>query len=75
MLSRRPFLNVALRPIGKCAKAGLGGVWHSREVRRAPFRDVGLVGLAQLAGLSLRFQLTFPQGHLITSAGPFRGNF
>lgn len=48
MLSRRPFLNVALRPIGKYPKAGLGGYGHSREVRRAPFRDVGLVGLVKV---------------------------
>lgn len=37
-------LNVALRPIGKGAKVNFCGVWHSRGIRRAPFRDVGLIG-------------------------------
>ena len=38
-------LNVALRPIGKCARGLVRGVWHSREGRGAPFRGVWLVGI------------------------------
>ncbi len=42
-IEQTPFLDVVSRLIGKAAEADSCGVWHSREVWRAPFRDVGPV--------------------------------
>lgn len=44
LLRQAQFLNVAQGRIGKTAAVSFCGVWHSRGIRRVPFRDVALLG-------------------------------